>query len=444
MQRWKGLYAQRRTQVNQQDDILHALGQRGRLKDTSDSAGLHSLLMSGQKLAVYAGFDPTADSLHAGHLASIAVLREFARTGHRTIAVIGTATALVGDPTGRSQARPLLGTAQVAQNAQGVENSLRRAMEPFTQRLEVRRNGEWFEGMGWIEFLREVGSHVPVRHVLALDGVRTRLDGDAMSFLELAYPLMQAFDFMKLSREVGPLVQVGGSDQWGNICTGLDLISRSSLPANQAFGLTHPLLVRSDGTKMGKSAEGAVWLNPGCLDDFGFFRFWRTLSDADVRATALMVADMEWPQEEVDGTTMERLKEELALEMTSRIRGPNAARAALEASRSRGRSAEGLDGFHLDAQKAGDLAGALVQARLVPSRGAALRLARQGGLRVNGTVRREDNMKLHPEDFVDGAAVVSAGKTRHAALRVSPLLQPAPTPSTEATGQVCDQNPAWR
>ena len=400
-----------------QSGLLRALERRGRIKDISEPEALDALLDSGARVSVYAGFDPTADSLHAGHLATLSLLREFARAGHRAVAVVGTATALVGDPTGRTLSRPLLDRACIEENAAGVERSIRQAVSPFADRLDLRRNSEWFDAVGWITFLRDTGSLVPVRRVLALDGVRTRLESDGMSFLELAYPLMQAFDFLTLSRELGPLVQIGGSDQWGNICTGLDLIGKAGGGA-AAFGMTHPLLVKADGTKMGKTAGGAVWLDGARLDAAAFFRFWRTLPDADAASVARLVSDMEWPGGPVDAVQAELLKEALAVEMTARMHGVPAAAAAREASRNRGRSAHGLPTTGLSGDASTDLAAALVAAGLAPSKGAARRLAQGGGVRVNGCRRGLAEMALGPDDFRDGVAVLSAGKTRHAAVRI--------------------------
>lgn len=393
-------------------DLMRGLAARGAIKDCSDAGGLDRLLADGARVSVYAGFDPTAGSLHVGHLATLSVLRSFAAHGHRAIAVIGTATALVGDPTGRSEARPLLDPADVDANAVGVESSIRRALTPFADAAKIRRNGEWLARAGWIGFLREVGRLVPVSRLLALESVRSRVDGGGMSFLELAYPLMQAADFLRLVREAdgGPVVQVGGSDQWGNICAGLDLVARTGCDT-PAFGMTHPLLTRSDGTKMGKTSGGAVWLNPDLLSDFDFFRFWRTLPDADAPAVARLV-DAGIPDGREEDP--ESFKEALATEMTSRIRGEAAAASALAASRARGRSAEGLPVTDL-AEGETDLAQALVLAGLAQSKGAGRRLAEGGGVRVNGTKRLSP--VLEDADFVGGVAVLSAGRTRHAAVR---------------------------
>lgn len=395
-----------------QSKLLRTLEGRGAIKDCSDLEGLDAMLASGQRISVYAGFDPTADSLHVGHLATLSVLRDFAAEGHRCIAVIGTATAMVGDPTGRTEARPLLSREAVMSNCLGVGASISRAVSPHGDSLEIRRNGDWTDGLSLLGFLRDVGRVTSVGRLLSMDSMATRLAGDGLSFLELAYPLIQANDFLTLSREVGPLVQVGGSDQWGNIVAGLDLIRRSG--GSDAFALTHPLLTRSDGTKMGKTAGGAVWLNADRMTDFDFFQFWRTLPDEDFARVGALVGATVTAAEPAGGLAEER-KEEVAFEMTARIRGSDSASAARMASRSRGTSAAGLPVFILPKGAEADLVIALVAAGLAETRSAARRLASQGGVRVNGVQRSE--MVLRASDYQEGTAVISAGKTRHAAVR---------------------------
>lgn len=269
------------------EDIFPELSARGLVKDVSDAAELRDHLRG--TVAVYAGFDPTAGSLHAGHLMTLTVLRRLAAAGHRVIAVVGTATGLVGDPSGRNETRPLMDTAALRANVEGVEQSIRSVLGSGA---EIRRNGDWVGGMGFVDFLREVGRHVPVPRMLALDSVRSRLaDGDGtISFMEFSYSLLQAYDFLKFAREFPVMVQIGGSDQWGNICMGLELIRKSGHDGI-AFGMTHPLLTRSDGSKMGKTSKGAAWLNRDRMSDFDFFQFWRNVADDDVARLLTMLGE---------------------------------------------------------------------------------------------------------------------------------------------------------
>jgi tyrosyl-tRNA synthetase len=392
--------------------LLSELAARGFVRDCSDARGLDAAL-GGGRVAVYAGFDPTADSLHVGHLVSLTLLRRFAAAGHVAIPVVGTATAMVGDPSGRTSARPMLTEEALAANVRGVEESIGRAIGGGDVR--PRANGEWFAGRGWLDFLREVGPAVPVARMLALDSVRTRMADGGISFLEFSYSLMQGYDFLRLSAEHPVLLQVGGSDQWGNICMGLELIAKKGR-GGRAFGLTHPLLTKSNGEKMGKSAGGAVWLNPARLDDFGFFQFWRCLDDADAPAVAKLLSDRSPAEIDRAAADINGLKEALAVEMTARVRGEAAAARALAASRGRGASAEGLPEIVVAAAEMGDLAAILVRAGLAASKSAARRLSEQGGVRVNGEPTAGSG--LAASDFRDGVAVVSAGRTRHAAVRL--------------------------
>lgn len=411
-----------------QSELIKDLHARGCIKDCSDIAALDALLASGTRVAVYVGFDPTADSLHVGHLMSLSVMRRFAQAGHVVLPVLGTATALVGDPSGRSEARPVLDEEGMERNAEGLAESIARAIGADGD-VRLLRNGDWFRGMGWIQFLREVGSHVPLGRMLALEAVRSRLgeDGGGISFLEFGYSLMQGFDFLHLGGEFPHLVQVGGSDQWGNICMGLELIGKRRGPmrggafdGGHAFGLTHPLLTKANGEKMGKSAGNAVWLNPARLDDFAFFRFWRTVDDADVVRLARLLSDRPLSEieafEGVDGRQLDALKEFLALEMTARIRGVDEAERALTASRGRGATAEGLEAVEVSPEELADLPALMVRLGLADSKGAARRLSAGGGVRVNGVAT--SRLALEEGDLKGGVAVVSAGKTRHAAVRV--------------------------
>lgn len=402
--------------------LLRDLAFRGFLKDCTDFQQLDALLSSRRKIAVYAGFDPTADSLHVGHLVSLTLLRRFKDAGHTVIPLIGTATALVGDPSGRSSARPMLDANHVEANADGVEASIRRAIGDDGD-VRIRRNGAWFQGVGWIDFLRDVGRLMPLSRMLALESVRSRVSDGGISFLEFSYSLMQAYDFLMLSREHPILLQVGGSDQWGNICMGIELIGKreSNGAASLAFGLTHPLLLKSNGEKMGKSAGNAVWLNPGRMDDFSFFQFLRNLNDEDLPGIVPLLSDqvVEGQAERLGGdvAALNQLKEAFAMELTARIRGPAAAEAARSASQGRGRSAKGVPECPVASEDLVDLAGVMVRAGLATSKSAARRLSVQGGIKLNGI--RCDRMALDHRDFLEGVAVLSAGKTRHIALRLT-------------------------
>lgn len=411
-------------------DLLLDLQRRGCIANYSNLDKLDALLASGKIITVYAGFDPTANDLHAGHLLSLTMLRRFMVAGHRVVPVIGTATAMVGDPSGKTSARPLLDSEVMRMNADGIWQAIALGMGDVPNGLiapAIIENGDWFEKINWLSFLRDVGSLVSVNRILGFTSVMQRLApaGNGMSFLEFSYSLMQGYDFLHLHQRFGDLVQIGGSDQWGNICMGLDIIVKTPFASispidnqtPQAFGLTHPLLENKDGEKVGKYAGNAIWLSPDNLSDFEFFQFWRNIDDYITLRTALCLSDRSVDQlKDMASSNINVLKECLAIEMTTRIRGIDAANQSLEASRGKGKVAVGLAEFNVTMDDLSDLITIIVKTGLIESKGQARRLAVQNGLKVNG--QPHDGASLSLNDFQDGLATVSMGKTHHVALRL--------------------------
>jgi tyrosyl-tRNA synthetase len=390
--------------------FLADLAGRGLVKDCSDLGGLSAAMDRG-RIAVYAGFDPTAPSLHAGHLLALSLLRRFMEAGHSVIPVIGTATGLVGDPSGRSAERPLMDSAALAANVNGVRRSIQNVLGSG---IDIRENGDWISGVGFVEFLREAGRHVGVPRMLALDSVRSRLQGEGtISFMEFSYSLLQAWDFAVLAREHPALLQVGGSDQWGNICMGLELIRRRGVPC-EAFGMTHPLLTKADGTKMGKTAGGAAWLNAEMMRPFDFYQFWRDVPDSEVtRLLSLLTEAM--PSSGDDPNAM---KADLARRMTRMVHGDAAAIAADAAARDvfDGDGIDGLRCVQVRLDTFADPASLLVVAGLAESKSAARRLIRQGGMKIGGrTVADGETPRARAGETIR----LSAGKKRHVALQVT-------------------------
>lgn len=394
---------------------IEELEARGLWRQCTDKAGLERALARGP-CAVYCGFDATADSLHAGHLCGLLALRAFAADGHRILPVLGTATALVGDPSGRNSMRPKLNRTALARNVEGVRRSMAAVLGPDVALIE----NSWLDGFGFVEFLREVGSLIPVTHLLSLESTQARLaGGGTMSTLEFAYPLLQAYDFLHLARECAkdglPLVQIGGSDQWGNICTGLELISKAE-PGMEAFGLTFPLLTKSNGEKMGKTASGAVWLNADRMDDHSFLQFWRGCADADLDRLARL---FDVPSDGADLSTAEginALKERMAHKAVGISRGTAAADAALATAKAAfgGGAGEGLRRVEISKVGLSDLRAILVEAGLCATKGEARRLIAQGGIRL-------DDIQVHAEslsaDALDaGPRRLTAGRKRHVLL----------------------------
>jgi tyrosyl-tRNA synthetase len=264
-------------------DLLTEFEARGLVHQSTDATALRDWLSTPGR-RVYAGFDPTADSLHVGHLVALMLLRRVARAGHEPVALVGGATGMIGDPSGRSEERNLLSPDELAANIAGVERQIRGVLATAGDRVHVVNNADWMRGVGYLEFLRDVGKHVPLSQMLGKDSVKSRLDRDGgLSYTEFSYMLLQAWDFVHLSDALDCRVQIGGSDQWGNITAGIELGRR--LRSRDLHGITCPLLTKADGTKMGKTASGAIWLDPGRTSPYRFYSTGST-STTTMRAAA--------------------------------------------------------------------------------------------------------------------------------------------------------------
>jgi tyrosyl-tRNA synthetase len=401
-------------------DFLTEARERGFLHQITDEPALSARLEAGPVTA-YVGFDCTADSLHVGHLLSIMLLRLFQKHGHRPIVLVGGGTTKVGDPSGKDEARQLLSEAAIEANKAGIRRSFASFLDFSEGRALMLDNAEWLDRLGYIAFLRDVGRHFSVNRMLSMDSVRLRLERDQpLSFLEFNYMLLQSYDFLELHRRHGAILQMGGSDQWGNIVMGADLIRR--MAGSEAFGLTTPLLTTASGAKMGKTAAGAVWLNPDRLSPFDYWQFWRNAEDADVGRFLALFTDL--PMAEVRrlaalrGAEINEAKKLLATEATALLHGRGAALAAAETARRTfedGEAAETLPFVtHPLPAPVVDLA---VAAGLAASKGEARRLIAQHGLRLNDRVVAEVTAQVTPADLRDGAAKLSAGRKRHVLVR---------------------------
>ena len=318
-------------------ELVRELERRGFIHQATDLDGIDALAANG-RLTAYIGFDCTADSLHVGNLVSIMMLRWVQRTGHRPIALIGGGTSKVGDPSGKDESRQLLGDATLAANRAGI----RRSLEAFLRfgkgpnEALLVDNADWLDELRYIPFLRDYGRHFTVNRMLTFDSVKLRLEREQpLTFLEFNYMVMQAYDFVELGRRYDCRLQMGGSDQWGNIVNGVELGRRAE--GLELFGLTTPLITTSSGAKMGKTAQGAVWLNPDRLPDFDYWQYWRNVDDADVGRflrlfTELPLAEIE-RLERLESAELNDAKKILANEATRLCRGEPAATAAAEAAR---------------------------------------------------------------------------------------------------------------
>jgi tyrosyl-tRNA synthetase len=315
-----------------QSDLLRLLDERGHIHQVTDPVALDAL--AGREIVTgYVGFDPTAPSLHVGNLASIMLLRRLQQAGHRPIVIMGGGTAKVGDPSGKDDTRKMLDDAQLGANIASIKGSFERILsfdQGPTGALLID-NDDWLSKLGYIELLRDVGRHFTINRMLTFDSVKLRLDREQpLTFLEFNYMILQAYDFLKLSRDYGCRLQLGGSDQWGNIVNGIELARR--IDGTEVFGVTAPLITKSDGSKMGKTASGAVWLNEAQLPAWDFWQYWRNTDDRDVGRFLRLFTDLPLDEiarlEALEGAEINQAKIVLANEVTALVRGEDAARAA--------------------------------------------------------------------------------------------------------------------
>jgi tyrosyl-tRNA synthetase len=403
-------------------EFLQTMQARGYIHQISHPAELDEAAATGS-VSAYIGFDATAPSLHVGSLIQIMMLRRLQQAGHKPVVLMGGGTTKVGDPSGKDESRKLLSEADIDANIA----SIRTVFEKFltfgdgpTDAVMVN-NDDWLSKLGYIEFLREFGPHFTVNRMLTFDSVRLRLEREQpLTFLEFNYMLMQAVDFLHLNRTRGVGLQMGGSDQWGNIINGVDLVRR--LEHKAAFALTTPLLTTSSGAKMGKTAAGAVWLNADLLSPYDYWQFWRNTEDADVGRFLRLFTDLPLSEieqlEALPGAKINEAKKMLANEATRMLHGQaaaDAAAAAAQAAFEEGRLSADLP-THETPQaelEAGVVLAALAaDAGLASSRGEARRLAQGGGLRVNDQPEPDANRLLTVADLVDGVIKLAAGKKK--------------------------------
>ena len=404
-------------------DFLRVMIERGFLADCTDYQGLDEALVKGV-VPGYIGFDATATSLHVGSLIQIMMLRWLQKTGHKPIVLMGGGTTKVGDPSFRAEERPLLTNEQIDGNIAGIK----RAFAPYVSFGEgpsdaiMVNNAEWLDGLNYLGFLRDIGRHFSVNRMLSFDSVKSRLDREqSLSFLEFNYMILQAYDFLELRRRYGCLIQMGGSDQWGNIVNGVDL-TRRVIDA-EVFGLTSPLLTTSDGRKMGKSASGAIWLNAELLSPYEFWQFWRNTTDADVGRflklyTELPIAECE-RLGALQGSEINGAKIVLANAVTTLLHGAEAAAAAEATAREvfeKGGVGDDLPTLVLGPGGEAEgisVAQLFVRAGLAKSGKDAKRLIAEGGARLNDDLVTDAGLMLGAGELVEPVKL-TAGRKRHA------------------------------
>jgi tyrosyl-tRNA synthetase len=412
--------------MNHKSALIQQFTERGYMHQATNLEGLDETATQ-QILPTYIGFDCTADSLHVGSLVQIMMLRIIQKSGHKPIVLMGGGTTKVGDPSGKDTARPLLSDQDIEHNKQGIKKVFEKYLtfgDGPTDAVMVD-NADWLDNLAYVRFLRDYGPHFSINRMMAMESVKLRLEREQpLSFLEFNYAILQAYDFLELRRRYGCLLQLGGSDQWGNIVSGIDLTRR--VDAQEIFGLTSPLITTASGAKMGKSADGAIWLNAEKLSPFHFWQFWRNTEDADVgRFLALFT---ELPMDEVNrlsalqGAKINEAKIILANEATILCHGADAAREAMQTAKqtfvSGGGVSDGLPQTEVSADEANgmEMITALNKVGFATSNGEARRLIRGGGARLNDAQINDESKTLSPNDFIDGKAKISAGKKRHALL----------------------------
>ncbi|MBO2930869.1 tyrosine--tRNA ligase [Metapseudomonas otitidis] len=410
--------------MNTTPDLLALLQARGFVHQCTDLEGLRQHLAQGP-VSLYLGFDATADSLHVGHLQGLMLMRWMQRFGHHPILLIGGATTRIGDPSFRDESRPMLSEAQIQANIAGITSAFGRYVDLDAPGARVVDNAEWLDGIGYLAFLNQVGRHFSVNRLLTFDAVRQRLDREhSLSFQEFGYTLLQAHDFTELARRHGCTLQLGGADQWANIINGVELGRRQGTAP--LYGLTMPLLTTSDGRKMGKSANGAVWLNADRLAPYAFWQFWRNCDDRDVARFLALFTELELDEiarlAALKGAELNAAKVVLANHATALAHGEAAAREAEATAAALFGGGQGdLAAVQLELSAEALARGAtlidlLLDAGLQPSRGAARRLAAGGGVRLDGVEVRDLDAPL-PTDAQGWT--LSLGKKRHYAIRVT-------------------------
>jgi tyrosyl-tRNA synthetase len=398
--------------------FLRTLAERGFIHQITDVEALDARLVQ-SVVTGYCGFDCTAQSLHIGNLVSIMMLYWLQQCGHRPIVLIGGGTTKVGDPSGKDDTRRMLNNDDIAANIASIRpvfDRLLRFGDGETGAVLVN-NADWLDTLAYIPFLREIGRHFSVNRMLSMDSVKLRLEREQpLSFIEFNYMILQGYDFLELNRRYGCALQFGGSDQWGNIVQGVELSRR--VDGREVFGLTTPLITTADGAKMGKTANGAIWLNEAQLPAYDYWQFWRNTADADVgrflRLFTTLPLDEIAKLEALEGAEINDAKKILATEATAFVRGRAAAEAAAATAKATfeaGTAGEDLP--RIDWRDGLALADALVQLGFASSKNEARRLVQQGGIKINGAPAHDGAALLAASDLQNGQIKLSAGKKRH-------------------------------
>lgn len=397
--------------------VYDELLERGYIKQMTHENEIKELLEK-EKVTFYIGFDPTADSLHVGHFLQLMVMAHMQRSGHRPIALIGGGTAMVGDPTGKTDMRKMLTKEEIQHNSECFKKQMEKFIDFSDGKAIMENNADWLLNLNYVNFLREVGVHFSVNKMLTAECFKQRLER-GLSFLEFNYMLMQGYDFLELNKKYGCVMELGGDDQWSNILAGADLIRRKE--SKPAYGMTFTLLTTSEGKKMGKTEGGAVWLDKEKTSPYDFYQYWRNVNDADVEKCLALLTFL--PMNEVrrlaalKDQEINEAKKVLAFEVTKLIHGEEEAlkaKNAAEALFSGGADMSSVPTEYITSEMLGKtVLDILVETKIIPSKGEGRRLIQQGGLSINNEKVADIAKTINKEDFIDGSVLIKRGKKNY-------------------------------
>ncbi len=400
-------------------NVFNTLKDRGYIAQLTHEDSIRSLLEN-EKVTFYIGFDPTADSLHVGHFLQLMVMAHMQKAGHRPIAIIGGATAMVGDPTGKTDMRKMLTYDEICNNAQAFKEQMSSIIDFKNGRALMLNNSDWLLELKYVNFLRDIGVHFSVNRMLSAECFKSRLE-KGLSFIEFNYMLMQSYDFLKLYQQFGCVLQLGGDDQWSNIIGGIELIRK--VEGKEAYGMTFNLLTTSEGRKMGKTEKGAIWLDPQKTSPYDFYQYWRNVDDRDVvRCLKLLTfiplqKIMEF--EHLEGQQLNSAKQLLAYEVTAQVHGKKNADIALETAKSlfgHGKDHSDMPTTEISSCRFSEgmnIIDLMTECRLIPSKGEGRRLVKQGGVYMNDVRVDSIDAMVTPQDFNDSRLIIRRGKKKY-------------------------------
>lgn len=398
------------------ENVFDTLKERGLIAQTTHEDEIRKILGE-KKITFYIGFDPTADSLHIGHFMQLIVMKHMQNAGHRPIILLGGGTTMVGDPTGKTDMRPMITQEIIQHNADNFKKQMSKFIDFEDGKAIMVNNADWLLGLNYVDFLREVGVHFSVNRMLSAECFKTRME-KGLTFLEFNYMLMQGFDFYKLNKEYDCLMEFGGDDQWANILGGIELIRRKE--SKQAYGMTFTLLTTSEGKKMGKTEKGALWLDPEKVSPYEFYQYWRNVDDKDVIRLLKLVTFIPMEQireyEKLEGQELNKIKCLLAYEVTKMVHGEEAAKQANDAATAifaGGSNTENMPSAEIsksEIESGINVLDMIVNVKLCPSKSEARRLVQQNGLSINGEKVSGVDTIINSEYFKDGEMIVKKGK----------------------------------